>query len=49
MAIHERIEIDPKIMLGKPVLRGARIAVELIVRKLSKARTNRRCCLRIRT
>jgi uncharacterized protein (DUF433 family) len=26
----ERIEIDPAVMLGKPVIRGTRIAVELI-------------------
>ena len=32
----ERIEIDPKIMSGKPVIRGTRIPVELIVRKLSE-------------
>jgi uncharacterized protein (DUF433 family) len=31
---HERIEIDPKIMGGKPVIRGTRIPVELILRKL---------------
>ncbi len=31
-----RIEIDPDIMLGKPVIRGTRIPVELILRKLSE-------------
>ncbi len=31
---HERIEINPKIMVGKPVIRGTRIPVELILRKL---------------
>ena len=36
MTIHDRIEINPKIMLGKPVIRGTRIPVELIVRKLSE-------------
>ena len=35
----ERIEIDPNIMLGKPVIRGTRIPVELIVRKLSEGAT----------
>jgi len=35
MTIHDRIEINPKIMLGKPVIRGTRITVELIVRKIS--------------
>lgn len=32
----DRIEIDPKVMLGKPVIRGTRIPVELILRKLSE-------------
>jgi uncharacterized protein (DUF433 family) len=31
---HERINIDPSIMFGKPVIRGTRITVELILRKL---------------
>ena len=31
----ERIEINPAILMGKPVIRGTRIAVELILRKLS--------------
>jgi uncharacterized protein (DUF433 family) len=34
MTVHDRVEINPKIMLGKPVIRGTRIPVELIVRKL---------------
>jgi uncharacterized protein (DUF433 family) len=32
----ERIEINPKILLGKPVIRGTRISVELILRKLGE-------------
>jgi len=36
MTIHDRIEINPKIMLGKPVIRGTRIPVELIVRKMAE-------------
>lgn len=36
MTIHDRIEVNPKIMLGKPVIRGTRIPVELIVRKLAE-------------
>jgi uncharacterized protein (DUF433 family) len=36
MAVHDRIEINPSIMLGKPVIRGTRVAVELIVRKLAE-------------
>lgn len=35
----ERIEIDPTVMMGKPVIRGTRIPVELIVRKLSEGAT----------
>ena len=36
----ERVEINPAIMLGKPVIRGTRIPVELIVRKLSEGATD---------
>jgi uncharacterized protein (DUF433 family) len=32
----ERIEINPSVMLGKPVIRGTRIPVELLLRKLSE-------------
>ena len=32
----ERIRIDPKIMAGKPVIRGTRIPVELILRMLAQ-------------
>jgi len=31
----DRIETNPNVMLGKPVIRGTRITVELILRKLS--------------
>ena len=31
---HERIESNPNIMDGKPVVRGTRVPVELILRKL---------------
>lgn len=31
-----RIEVNPEVMLGKPVIRGTRIPVELIVRKLKE-------------
>lgn len=34
-----RIEINPDIMLGKPVIRGTRIPAELILRKLSEGAT----------
>ena len=35
----DRIEVNPAIMLGKPVIRGTRIPVELILRKLSEGAT----------
>lgn len=37
--IRGRIEINPAVMLGKPVIRGTRIPVELILRKLSEGAT----------
>ena len=32
----ERIVLDPAVMAGKPVIRGTRIPVELILRKLAE-------------
>jgi len=32
----QRITLDPRIMAGKPVIRGTRIPVELIVRMLAQ-------------
>ena len=34
MTKQDRIEIRPDVMFGKPVIRGTRIPVELILRKL---------------
>lgn len=31
----QRIEINPEVMLGKPVIRGTRIPVEQLLRKLA--------------
>ena len=36
MDYKERIASNPDIMLGKPVIKGTRITVELILRKLSQ-------------
>jgi len=35
----ERIEINPAVMPGKPVIRGTRITVELILSKLAEGET----------
>jgi uncharacterized protein (DUF433 family) len=40
MAATARIEINPRVMMGKPVIRGTRIPVELILRKLSEGATH---------
>jgi uncharacterized protein (DUF433 family) len=37
--IIDRIEINPDVMLGKPVIRGTRIPIELILRKLAEGAT----------
>lgn len=35
----ERIIVDPAIMMGKPVIRGTRITVELVLRRLAEGAT----------
>jgi uncharacterized protein (DUF433 family) len=37
MVTHQFIEINPKIMLGKPVIKGTRITVEQILESLSES------------
>lgn len=37
--MHERIDMNPNIMQGKPVIRGTRIPVELVLRKLGAGMT----------
>lgn len=39
MKIHKRIDINPKIMFGKPVIKGTRVTVEQILRKLAAGMT----------
>lgn len=33
------IEVNPKVMMGKPVIKGTRITVELLLEKLSEGET----------
>lgn len=35
MHYHDRISSDPKVMLGKAVIKGTRITVELLLRKIA--------------
>jgi uncharacterized protein (DUF433 family) len=37
--MHARIEVNPKVLSGKAVIRGTRIPVEIIVRKLGEGAT----------
>jgi uncharacterized protein (DUF433 family) len=39
MATTDRIEVNPRVMLAKTVIRGTRIPVELILGKLSEGAT----------
>jgi uncharacterized protein (DUF433 family) len=41
MAAGNRIKIDRNIMLGKPVIKGTRLTVELILRKLGEGTTEK--------
>ena len=39
MKRYKKIEIDPNIMFGKPVIKGTRVTVEQILRKLAGGMT----------
>ena len=39
LVLADRIKVNPAVMLGKPVIRGTRIPVELILRKLGEGAT----------
>jgi uncharacterized protein (DUF433 family) len=39
MDYHERVILDANVMLGKPTIKGTRITVELLLRKLSEGDT----------
>lgn len=36
---HERITIDPEVMVGKPCIKGTRVTVELVLEKLAAGMT----------
>ena len=36
MKTRDHIQMDPAVMLGKPTLRGTRVTVELVLRKISE-------------
>jgi uncharacterized protein (DUF433 family) len=38
--MYNRIEINSAVMLGKPLIRGTRITLELLLRKLSEGATD---------
>jgi uncharacterized protein (DUF433 family) len=38
---HDRISVDPKILVGKPVIKGTRIAVEFVVELLGRGWTTK--------
>jgi uncharacterized protein (DUF433 family) len=44
MSYRDRIVIDSAVMLGKPVIRGTRVPVELILRKLSEGAAEAELC-----
>lgn len=39
MSWQDRITLDPKVLVGKPVVKGTRIAVELVVDLMAKGWT----------
>jgi uncharacterized protein (DUF433 family) len=39
MKLAERTEANPDVMVGKPVIRGTRVPVELILRRISEGAT----------
>lgn len=44
---HKRIEMNPKVMGGKPVIKGTRIPVDLILRALGDGNVRQRAVGRL--
>lgn len=44
MDISKHLDMNPKIMMGKPIIRGTRIPAELILRKLGEGATEKELC-----
>jgi uncharacterized protein (DUF433 family) len=42
---HERIVVDPKVLVGKPVIKGTRIAVEFVIDLLGRGWTREQILL----
>lgn len=40
MGWHDRIAVDPKVLVGKPIIRGTRIAVEFLIDLLAEGWTS---------
>jgi uncharacterized protein (DUF433 family) len=38
--VHDRIAMDAKIMFGKPVIKGTRVPVELVLREIAAGMTD---------
>ena len=37
---HDRITVDPKVLVGKPIIKGTRIAVEFLIELLANGWTH---------
>jgi uncharacterized protein (DUF433 family) len=42
---HDRITVDPKVLVGKPVIKGTRIAVEFVMELLGRGWTREQILL----
>ena len=45
---HDRITVDPKVLVGKPVIKGTRIAVEFVMELLGRGWTVEQILQRVR-